>query len=94
MSDDYGLKDGTLDCDKCVTVNYGLFETSKLDKGEAQKHFTKLALSFDLCLSDLILVYRPPQSDEDVSIFAIVRQLRQYGHQACYILPESVMSEA
>ena len=39
VSGKYGLKDGTLGCDNCVTVSFGMLDTSKLSGDEAQKHF-------------------------------------------------------
>ena len=51
---------------------------SAKDKATATRHFQKLALSFDLRDTDLILVYAKAPRTE--LAFSFVRLFRQYGH--------------
>lgn len=68
-----------------LTLSHELFisvslprEEAKIDASLAAKSFKKLTLTFDLKLSDLILVYKPFQNVEEA--FSFVRLFRQYGH--------------
>ena len=49
---------------------------------------------FDLRMSDLILVHRPAELANFEAIaeaFAVVRVLREHGHQHCFVLPDAVV---
>ena len=67
-----------------LNLSYELFHSvakpseSAKDKATATRHFQKLALSFDLRDTDLILVYaKAPRTEQ---AFSFVRLFRQYGH--------------
>lgn len=85
----------TTNLGSAVTFSAELLQIKVLEC-EAKHYVKKITLMFDLKKSDMILVFKPRASDESSSYaeaFAVVRVLRQYGHQNCFVLPETVLYE-